>query len=541
MADTRTLTVKIRGDTSGVEKALRSTSGSTKAAGMSFTKMAGAVAVGTAAFAAARAGYLKLKSVATDIIDTTVNLTKQTKALQRNFGLNAKEASGLVAVFNRYGMTADDATKSLTIFQSKMIAAKGVTEKGKNAIFDLGIKVQGADGHLRNMNAVLLDVADKFKNDIAATERAAKAKELFGRAGVGLLPILMQGRQGIMELTAQAEKYGLILTEDNIKSTMDYIVAQKNLSQAMTGVKLQIGNVLLPILASLATKISEFVATDKFRGWVSSLTTWLKVNLPPAINYVTTILIPSLINIFNALWPIIKVTLEWFGRLLKFFGDHEWMVWALVGAFAALKTAMFISKAAQAAMVAMNLVGGTAVTNAGRVGKLRGALMLLAKPWQVTIAIVGVAAVLWGIQQIKDAIDHAKTKWNDLKASTVQVGNSPNGPKVSGTSDVGLATQFRRAMGGRAAGGPVYAGRPYMVGERGREMFVPNRNGRIVNNQDTEKTMQSSVNITLAPQIGMFAGMPTEYREIAERMWVEFTRIAKSNGINLQSIGVRTQ
>jgi len=42
-------------------------------------------------------------------------------------------------------------------------------------------------------------------------------------------------------------------------------------------------------------------------------------------------------------------------------------------------------------------------------------------------------------------------------------------------------------------------------------------------------------------QIGMFAGMPTEYREIAERMWVEFTRIAQSNGIKLQSIGARTQ
>jgi len=39
----------------------------------------------------------------------------------------------------------------------------------------------------------------------------------------------------------------------------------------------------------------------------------------------------------------------------------------------------------------------------------------------------------------------------------------------------------------------------------------------------------------------MFAGMPTEYREIAERMWVEFQRIAQSNGIKLQTIGARSQ
>jgi hypothetical protein len=35
---------------------------------------------------------------------------------------------------------------------------------------------------------------------------------------------------------------------------------------------------------------------------------------------------------------------------------------------------------------------------------------------------------------------------------------------------------------GRAAGGPVTAGMPYVVGERGREVFVPNQSGRIIPN-----------------------------------------------------------
>ena len=37
-------------------------------------------------------------------------------------------------------------------------------------------------------------------------------------------------------------------------------------------------------------------------------------------------------------------------------------------------------------------------------------------------------------------------------------------------------------MSGRAAGGPVSAGRPYMVGERGPEMFVPSSSGMILPN-----------------------------------------------------------
>ena len=39
---------------------------------------------------------------------------------------------------------------------------------------------------------------------------------------------------------------------------------------------------------------------------------------------------------------------------------------------------------------------------------------------------------------------------------------------------------FTRFFGFRANGGPVSAGSPYMVGERGPEMFVPSGSGKIV-------------------------------------------------------------
>lgn len=52
---------------------------------------------------------------------------------------------------------------------------------------------------------------------------------------------------------------------------------------------------------------------------------------------------------------------------------------------------------------------------------------------------------------------------------------------------------------------------------------------------------QTVINFDPNIQIGMYAGMPTEYREMAERLWVEFQRIAMSNGIKLQTIGARSQ
>ena len=47
----------------------------------------------------------------------------------------------------------------------------------------------------------------------------------------------------------------------------------------------------------------------------------------------------------------------------------------------------------------------------------------------------------------------------------------------------------------RANGGPVSAGKSYMVGERGPEMFVPNTGGRIVPNSDMGGSTNVVVNV----------------------------------------------
>jgi len=48
----------------------------------------------------------------------------------------------------------------------------------------------------------------------------------------------------------------------------------------------------------------------------------------------------------------------------------------------------------------------------------------------------------------------------------------------------GFGSIFKSLLGFRADGGPVGKGKPFVVGERGPELFVPNTAGRIVPNHD---------------------------------------------------------
>lgn len=61
-------------------------------------------------------------------------------------------------------------------------------------------------------------------------------------------------------------------------------------------------------------------------------------------------------------------------------------------------------------------------------------------------------------------------------------GSSKGGGGLSSLLSAGLSVLSGSGGGAKALGGPVSFGRPYVVGERGRELFVPNTSGRIVPN-----------------------------------------------------------
>lgn len=96
------------------------------------------------------------------------------------------------------------------------------------------------------------------------------------------------------------------------------------------------------------------------------------------------------------------------------------------------------------------------------------------------------------------------------------------GPVLGGTpqNPHGTGPDFA-ALGYKAMGGPVSAGSPYMVGERGPELFVPERSGTIVPN--------GGGNVTLAPVIhfhGPVMGSAGEFRAMVSEALLDVWRLS---------------
>jgi hypothetical protein len=198
---------------------------------------AGMVAVGTG-----------LLATAISAASTTTDLGREVSKLQRYTGLNAESASKLAYASKMSGVAVEDLAVGIGKLSKTMANSPDKLTK-------FGVEAKTADGKLRSMTDVLGEVSDKFKKMGPGTESTAAALDLFGKSGANLLPFLLKGKDGIQELSDEADKMGLVLSQDNVDAVKKNIVAQRELSAAVQGAKVQIGNEMLPIL----TKFTELM------------------------------------------------------------------------------------------------------------------------------------------------------------------------------------------------------------------------------------------------------------------------------------------
>ncbi len=124
---------------------------------------------------------------------------------------------------------------------------------------------------------------------------------------------------------------------------------------------------------------------------------------------------------------------------------------------------------------------GANADQVARIGELKNAFASLGES-----ALDEFFAIIDGSKSAEDAI---KSLLQQLAKTVLQGALFGSGP-LGGLFGGGLLGSLFPA---RATGGPVSGRQPYMVGERGRELFVPDGNGRILDAQRTRSLLDQSV------------------------------------------------
>lgn len=119
----------------------------------------------------------------------------------------------------------------------------------------LGVGVTNANGEMREMSDIMLDMSDSFSN-----MNKQQAYALASSMGLdeGTTNALLQGRAAMQEMIdMQATLY--VSTEEELKASRELAKSQAFLSAQWDGMKTMIGNMLIPVITVLVKHVSSFV------------------------------------------------------------------------------------------------------------------------------------------------------------------------------------------------------------------------------------------------------------------------------------------
>ena len=118
--------------------------------------------------------------------------------------LGGSDLNTMEGAIRRMQRTALDATRGLST------AVDG---------FDmLGVSITGAGGQLKDTEQLFIESATALSKMENGTQKAALATMIFGRAGTQLLPMLQDGKAGLLAMMEEAKRLGLVMTEEDTKA-----------------------------------------------------------------------------------------------------------------------------------------------------------------------------------------------------------------------------------------------------------------------------------------------------------------------------------
>lgn len=182
--------------------------------------------------------------------------------LSQKTNMSVKEAAGWVHALDLANVSQEALQKTAKALGTQMLdASMGLAEAKRNfAALDIGIK--NSDGSLKSVNAVLLEVADRFANATDKTAAAALMNKLLGKSALDLIPAFKDGRAALEAMIAEGQRLNPI-TEESSRQAEQFNDNITRLSKSIKSEFIVAMNAALPAMAGISEKLVEATREGK--------------------------------------------------------------------------------------------------------------------------------------------------------------------------------------------------------------------------------------------------------------------------------------
>ena len=277
------LAAKLTLDSSQYDKGL--TDSENKASGFG-EKIGKAMKVAGAAMAAIATEAVAIGAAITKATRQVAEHGDEVDKMSQKLGLSAEAYQKWDYVLGQSGADINSMSAGMKTLTNQLDEAKNGSEKAQAMFEALGLSMDDLAGMSRE--EVFEASIKGFQQMADSTERAALANDLFGKSGQELTPLFNTSVEETQALMDATEELGMIMSDDAVKSSADYMDALDTLQRAFGGLKnMMIGN-FLPGMTTVMDGLTAIFSGDSggiqmIQQGVSDLIANLTENLPQFI------------------------------------------------------------------------------------------------------------------------------------------------------------------------------------------------------------------------------------------------------------------
>ena len=199
------------------------------------------------------------KSVS-NLVDASTKLGDRFHKIGQRTGLTVETLSVIGHNAELAGSSIQEVEGALRRFGSSIYDASRGVGTAVPAFEDLGISVTNADGSLRSIDDILIDVSREFTNMETDSRKAGIAADLFGRTlGQQMIPLLSN-------VDTLLEDFNGKMSTDFANASAEYIDNNTRVQAAITGVGNKITELLLPAFNDITTAVLDVFDTEEDWG-----------------------------------------------------------------------------------------------------------------------------------------------------------------------------------------------------------------------------------------------------------------------------------
>jgi len=427
-------------------------------------------------------------------------------------GLAVDQASRWIEVSGDIGIGSETVQAGI----NKMNKALGTSPQ---LFKDLGIEVTKTSTGATDVNQTFLNVIDKLKGIKDPAVRAKVATQLLGKGWMDMAELIQVGSVGLKKSLDGVSKSKVISAEE-LKKAKDFRKVMDDLKDVVEDLSLSIGQSLVPVLSDLGKVIKAGMSVRNVFKSIPGAT-WMAENLSPlglTINALGGVkdAISGVVGWFSNSSPKIEV----FAEDMKLARDEAEMFAGLIRK----QTNPQLDAMAQKLVNAKTATDNATAAWANLLGKFQTQVDLdkldadLMKLRETAISAFGGSkeeldafheqqlVVIQDFETMKSAFPPSLTTTLTIELNSMDLERLERAASLVKFLKAGIgsngndASIYRRVSapivsGARATGGPVMAGKSYLVGERGPELFTPGTSGGITSNSAMNNG--TTINVTV--------------------------------------------